>query len=138
LPPSNPFPLIEETPVNLRFYETMSELLTDLVRKRREDALGYAEYLERIAALVRDVKAGHDNQYPASIKSAGQKALFDNLYGDETLTQAVDNGVRTTAPFEWRGYAMKERKVRRCLERVLDEQQIVERIFEILRHQIEY
>ncbi len=130
--------IIEETPVNPRFYEKMSELLTDLVRKRREEAVEYAEYLERIAALVRDAKAGHGGDYPCSIKTVGQKALFDNLDGDETLTLEVDQAVRDTAPFGWRGNKMRERKVRRCLEHVLDDPDAVEGIFEVLKNQNEY
>ncbi len=130
--------IIEETPVNPRFYEKMSELLTDLVRQRREEAIEYAEYLERIAALVRDVKAGHGKEYPASIRSAGLKALYDNLDNDEAMALKVDCAVRETAPFGWRGNAMKERKVRRCLTQVLDDPDAVERIFEILKNQSEY
>ncbi|MEO1950799.1 MAG: restriction endonuclease subunit R, partial [Thioclava sp.] len=130
--------IIEETPVNPRFYEKMSELLTDLIRQRRDEAIAYAEYLERIAALVRDAKAGHGNEYPSTIDSAGRKALYDNLEGDETMTLEVDKAVRETAPFGWRGNAMKERKVRRCLEQVLDDPETVERILEILKNQSEY
>lgn len=130
--------IIEETPVNPRFYEKMSELLTDLIRQRRDEAIAYAEYLERIAALVRDAKAGHGNEYPGTIDSAGRKALYDNLEGDEAMALEVDKAVRETAPFGWRGNAMKERKVRRCLEQILDDPETVERIFEILKNQSEY
>lgn len=130
--------IIEETPVNPRFYEKMSELLTDLIRQRRDEAIEYAEYLERIAALVREAKAGHGNQYPGSIKTSGQKALFDNLRSDEALALLVDHAIRDTAPHGWRGNAMKERKVRRCLEQVLSDPADLERIFEILKNQSEY
>lgn len=130
--------IIEETPVNPRFYEKMSELLTDLIRQRRDEAIAYAEYLERIAALVRDAKAGHGNEYPGTIDSAGRKALYDNLGGDETMALEVDKAVRETAPFGWRGNAMKERRVRRCLEQVLEDPETVERILEILKNQSEY
>ncbi|GHE02650.1 restriction endonuclease subunit R [Allgaiera indica] len=130
--------IIEEMPVNPRFYEKMSELLTDLVRQRRAEAIEYAEYLERIAALVRDVKAGHGREYPETITSPGKKALYDNLGGDEALTLEVDRIVRETAPFGWRGSAMKERKVRRGLEQVLDDPDTLERVFEILKNQHEY
>ncbi|WP_371154106.1 hypothetical protein [Jannaschia sp. 2305UL9-9] len=108
------------------------------MRKRREEAIEYAEYLERIAALVQDAKAGHGETYPCSIKTVGQKALFDNLDGDEPLTLEVDQAVRHTAPFEWRGNKMRERKVRRCLEQVLEDPDAVERIFEVLKNQGEY
>jgi len=130
--------IIEETPVNPRFYEKMSELLTDLIRQRRDEAIEYADYLEQIAALVRSAKAGHGKDYPGTITTAGQKALFDNLGNDEELTLKVDFAVRETAPFGWRGNTMRERKVWRCLEQVLDDTETVERIFEILKNQSEY
>ena len=130
--------IIEETPVNPRFYEKMSELLTDLVRQRRDEAIEYAEYLERIASLVRNAKAGHGREYPETITSPGKKALYDNLGDNEALALEVDRTVRETAPFDWRGSAMKERKVHRCLEQILDDPDAVEQIFEILKNQHEY
>jgi len=130
--------IIDETPVNPRFYEKMSELLTDLIRQRRDEAIAYAEYLERIAALVRDIKAGHGRSYPATVDTPGKKALFDNLGEDEALALSVDAALRATAPFGWRGHPMKEKRVRRCLERVLPDDETVERIMEILKHQHEY
>jgi len=130
--------IIDETPVNPRFYEKMSELLTDLIQQRRADAIEYAEYLERIAALVKDVKAGHGGGYPSAVDSPGRRALYDNLNGDEVLALAVDAAVRGTAPFGWRGNQMKERKVRRSLEAVLHDPGVVDRIFEILKNQSEY
>ncbi|MCW3783218.1 type I restriction endonuclease subunit R [Defluviimonas salinarum] len=130
--------IIDETPVNPRFYERMSELLTDLIRQRRDDAIAYAEYLERIAALVRDAKAGHGKTYPSSVDTPGRKALFDNLDGDEDLVMKVDGAVRDTAPHGWRGNGMKERKLRRCLEAVLVSPETVERILELLHQHHEY
>jgi type I restriction enzyme, R subunit len=116
----------------------MSELLADLVRQRRDDAIAYAEYLERIAALVKDIKAGHGRQYPMSMDTPGKKALFDNLDKNEGLAAAVDAALRATAPHGWRGHPMKERKVRRCLEAILPDDVILERVMEILKHQHEY
>lgn len=130
--------IVEETPVNPRFYETMSELLGDLVRRRREEAIEYAEYLERIAALVREVRAGHGRKYPETIHNSGLKVLYDNLDGDEALTLRLDGAMRETAPFGWRGNAMKERKVRRCIEHVLNDPEDAERIFELLKNRSEY
>ncbi|WP_417679448.1 type I restriction endonuclease subunit R [Roseibium sp.] len=130
--------IIDETPVNPRFYEKMSALLTDLVRQRREEAIAYAEYLERIAALVKDVRAGHGKTYPAAIATSGMKALYDNLDEDEKLVLSVDKAVRETAPHGWRGNAMKERKVRKCLDAVLKDEAKAEHILEILKNHSEY
>ncbi|WP_176559345.1 type I restriction endonuclease subunit R, partial [Rubellimicrobium roseum] len=130
--------IIDESPVNPRFYEKMSELLSTLVQQRRGEAIAYAEYLERIAALVRDVKAGHGRSYPDAMNTPGRKALFDNLGEDADLALTVDTAVRATAPHGWRGHAMKERRVKRCLEACLSDQAAVERILEVLKSHSEY
>jgi type I restriction enzyme R subunit len=116
----------------------MSELLSDLVKQRRTEAIEYADYLEKIAQLVRDAKAGHGGGYPSGIDTPGRKALFDNLDGDEALVLAVDGAVRATAPDGWRGNRMKERQVRNCVAEVVQGPDEVERLMEILRTQAEY
>jgi type I restriction enzyme R subunit len=130
--------IIEETPVNPRFYETMSGLLTDLVKKRRDDAIDYAAYLARIAEMIRQIKAGHGMSYPPSIASSGPKALFDNLDKDEKLTLAVDKAIRDTAQAGWRGNRMKTCMVMRCLVEVLGSDDEADRILEIVRAHDEY
>lgn len=130
--------IIDETAVNPKFYEKMSQLLTDLVAQRRNEAIEYAEYLEKIAELVRAAKAGHGNTYPESMKTPGQKALFDNLGQDEALARRVDEAVRASAPFGWRGHAMKERRVRRCLEAEISDPDTVDTVLQILKKHDEY
>ncbi|SIO38763.1 hypothetical protein SAMN05444722_1822 [Rhodovulum sp. ES.010] len=130
--------ITDEIPVNPKFYERMSELLNDLVKKRRDDAIAYAEYLERIAELVRAVKAGHGGAYPATINTPGRKALYDNLEQDEALAQTIDQVVRETAQTGWRGNRMKERMLRRKLAEALEDDETVDRIIEIIRTHDEY
>ena len=130
--------IIDETPVNPKFYERMSELLSDLVKKRRDDALEYAEYLEEIAELVRQAKAGHGSEYPITVTTAGQKALFDNLGQDEALALEVDRIVRETAQAGWRGNKMKERMLKRRLAETLTDQDTLDRIFNIVGSNDEY
>ena len=48
--------IIDEQPINPKYYETMSELLVALIEQRREEALDYQEYLEKIVELTRKVK----------------------------------------------------------------------------------
>ncbi|QIE43288.1 HsdR family type I site-specific deoxyribonuclease (plasmid) [Rhodobacteraceae bacterium SC52] len=130
--------IIDETPVNPKFYDRMSDLLTDLVAQRRSGAIKYAEYLEKIAELVRAAKSGHGNTYPESMKTPGQRALFDNLEQDEALALLVDEAVRATAPHGWRGHTMKEKKVRRCLEAEISDSDTVDTLLQILKNHSEY
>jgi type I restriction enzyme R subunit len=130
--------IIDEMPVNPKFYERMSGLLTDLVQKRRDDAIAYAEYLEKIAELVRSVKAGHGGDYPKSISSPGRKALFDNLGQDEGHTLTVDQLIRDNAQSGWRGNRMKERMLRKKLSEVLEGEEAIDLIIGIIRSHDEY
>ena len=130
--------IIDETPVNPKFYERMSELLNDLVQQRRDDAIAYAEYLEKIAELVRSVKAGHGGDYPASINSQGRKALYDNLGQDEALAQKVDKAIRDNAEVNFRGNRIKERKLHRAVAAILSDIDLTDRIIEIIRSHDEY
>lgn len=130
--------IIDETPANLKFYERMSELLTDLIKKRKDDALTYAEYLEKIAELVRAVKAGHGGDCPATINTPGRKALYDNLGRDEARAQSVDQAIRKTAQTGWRGNKMKERMIRRKLSEILEDEDAIEQLTAIIRSHDEY
>lgn len=130
--------IIDETPVNPKFYERMSELLSDLVNRRREEAIEYAEYLEKIAELVRQAKAGHGKEYPPSISTVGLKALFDNLDGDEELAINVDEAVRETAQADWRGNRLKERMLKRRLSEFFSDTDTLDRVFDIIRSNEEY
>lgn len=73
------------------------------MQKRQDDAIAYAEYLEKIAELVRSVKACHAGDYPASINGPGRKALYDNLGQDERKALTIDQVIRETAQVDWRG-----------------------------------
>ena len=44
--------IIDETPVNPKYYEKMSRLLDDLIRQRKQEALEYKEYLARMVELA--------------------------------------------------------------------------------------
>lgn len=51
--------IIDESPINPKYYEKMSELLDALIEKRKADALSYEEYLAEIAGLTNKVKQKH-------------------------------------------------------------------------------
>lgn len=130
--------IIDETPVNPKFYEKMSDLLSDLVKKRRQDAIAYAEYLERVAEMVRQIKSGHGTDYPDDISTPGRKALYDNLDQDIKQTLELDRAVRTTAQAGWRGNRMKERKILRALEDILGSAKMSQEVLDLVREHDEY
>ena len=72
--------IIDETAVNPKYYQRMSELLDALILQRREEAMDYKEYLAKIVDLtVKVSKPETQSSYPASINTTALRSLFDNL-----------------------------------------------------------
>jgi len=66
--------IVNETPVDPAYYETMSKLLDALIEQRRKGMLTYKDYLEKIAKLTRDatLPGGDPGGYPPSVKTAAR------------------------------------------------------------------
>lgn len=48
--------IVDENPVNPKYYEKMSVLLDELIALRRQQAISYQDYLERVRELAKQVK----------------------------------------------------------------------------------
>ena len=60
--------IIDKNPVNPKYYDRMSELLDALIQERREQAISYQEYLEKINRLVQQVvQPGIQSTYASSL-----------------------------------------------------------------------
>jgi type I restriction enzyme R subunit len=132
--------ILDESPINPKYYEKMSELLDALIAQRKQDALDYQKYLQKIVELARQVKNGPDaGTYPKSLDSAAKRALFDNLDKDEALALTVDRAVRGNLQDGWRGNKMKTRKVWLAIRDILAGQdERIDKVVELAKKQNEY
>ena len=155
--------IIDETPVNPKYYEKMSRLLDDLIHQRKQEALEYKEYLARMVELVQKVHSPETDaseSYPSTINTTALRSLYDNLVdveglsvkqqssdfpveSDEDVSEAtalaIDNAIRHSKKDAWRGHPIKEREVRNAIKAKLDGNEVlVNAIFEIAKHQDEY
>ncbi len=113
--------IIDESPVNPRYYEKMSALLDALIAQRRKGALEYQRYLEQIVALTRQARRpGTGAPYPATLTTAARRALYDNLGQDEALALAVDDAIRSSRQDGWREQPMKIKRVKIAIRSVLE------------------
>ncbi|ATG73992.1 restriction endonuclease subunit R [Zobellella denitrificans] len=105
--------IVDENPINPKYYERMSVLLDELIEQRRQQALSYQEYLEQIRALASKVTKPEQsgNSYPATMDTQAKRALYDNLGRDEVLTTKIDSAIRYTKKADWVGDRFKEREV---------------------------
>ena len=113
--------IINEKPVNPKYYDLMSALLDALIEKRREGAMAYEEYLKEIVELTKRIKTPSCNAgYPVSLSTMGRRALYDNLDKNEVLALQVDREVLLNKEHGWIGHHIKEKKVRNALRKVLE------------------
>ncbi len=112
--------IIDESPINPKYYEKMSELLDALIQQRRQEALDYAAYLAKIVELTRQAKSGPAAAaYPSALDSPAKRALYDNLEKNEALALAVDIAVRYNRQDDWRNNPFKVKKVRNAIREAL-------------------
>jgi type I restriction enzyme R subunit len=132
--------IIDEQPVNPKYYEKMSELLDALIRQRKEEALDYKEYLEKLVELAGKVREPSESgRYPRAVNTSAKRALYDNLDRDEDVAVRVDAAVRHTRKDDWRGNRFKEKEVRNAVREGLGEYRTrADEIFEIVKNQREY
>lgn len=131
--------IIDETPINPKYYEKMSELLDALIEQRKREALSYQEYLAQIVELTKKAQ-GADTaaSYPAALNSKAKRALFDNLDRDESLALAIDEEIRLTKKDSWRGNRFKEKEVRNSIKKHISDPVQLDAVFELVWNQDEY
>ena len=105
--------IVDENPVNPKYYEQMSVLLDELITLRREKAIEYQEYLERIRNLAKKIIRPEqgNSDYPLSMDTQAKRALYDNFGKDEVLATKIDSAIRYTRKADWVGDRFKEREV---------------------------
>ena len=154
--------IIDESAVNPKYYEKMSELLDALILQRKQEALNYREYLDRIVELARRASDPATRlSYPAPIDSGPLRSLYDNLKEPqdssvreqttvhydgtppvdrrEEQALALDRAIRGVKKADWRGNRFKEREVRNAIRSVLgDDDQSIETIFAVAKAQGDY
>ena len=132
--------IIDEQPINPKYYEKMSELLDALIEQRRQEAFDYQEYLEKIVELTKKVKNPEmGGTYPKTINTPGKRALYDNLGKDEVLALAVDEAVRSSRQDDWRSNTFKVKKVKLAIKSALKENEPpTEQVLELVKNQNEY
>ncbi|MCZ7554618.1 MAG: type I restriction endonuclease subunit R [Anaerolineales bacterium] len=131
--------IIDENPINPKYYERMSDLLDTLIQERKQRALEYEEYLSRIVALAKQVNNPTiGTSYPKSLDTRAKRALFDNLGNDEQLALSLDTEIRQTKKDGWRGHRVKEREVWLAIRKHLKDQALTDQVFELVKNQSEY
>jgi type I restriction enzyme R subunit len=132
--------IIDEQPLNPKYYDKMSELLDALIAQRKKEALNYQKYLEQIVALAKKVvNPASGESYPKDLDTPGKRALFDNLGKDQALALAVDRSIRENRQDDWRNNPFKIRRVRFAIKAALgNDDELTAKTLELVKNQNEY
>ena len=130
--------IIKDQHLDPAFFEKMSKLLDELIKQRKANAITYEEYLKKIAELAKQANTGQSDDTPEVINSPGKRALYNNLEKNEDLVFKLDETLKSKSPADWRGNKAKENVVKRELFQILNNVDEVERIFNIVKEQVEY
>jgi type I restriction enzyme R subunit len=132
--------IIDEQPINPKYYEKMSELLDALIEQRKKEALDYQEYLARIVELTRRTKnPSTGSVYPTALDTAAKRALYDNLGKDEVRALDVHHAIHENRQDDWRSNPFKVKKIKLAIKSVLqDDGELTEKTLELVKNQHEY
>lgn len=133
--------IIDENPVNPKYYEQMSVLLDELIELRRQKAIEYQEYLKRVrdlsSKIIRPEKS--TSHYPSSMDSSAKRALYDNFGKDELLATKIDSVIRYTKKADWVGDKFKEREIAFAIQQDTKGYDIdIQSVMELAKAQREY
>lgn len=124
--------IIDEQPINPKYYEKMSELLDALIDQRKKEALDYQQYLAKIVALTKEVKS-KGTAYPKSLDTLGKRALYDNIDKNEPLALAIDREICLTKKDDFRGNKFKEKEVLFAIRKHIEDSGLADKIFEMVK-----
>lgn len=130
--------IIKEQMTDPAFFEAMSKLLDAIIKERKKGAVEYEKYLDKIADLAKKVREGKADSTPETVRTPAQRALYNNLGNNAELALKVHEVVMRVKPDNFRGNTAKENVVKEALWEVFQNEDEVERIFQIIEKQSEF
>ncbi|GAA6859710.1 HsdR family type I site-specific deoxyribonuclease [Helicobacter pylori] len=130
--------IIEKEASDPKYYEKLSSLLNDLINQFREKKLTYLEYLQQIHNLAKQVIHKEDRNYPKKINTNALKTLYNNLDQNEALALEIDACIRDNKKDGWVGHNQKEKNLKIALRKVINDEGLLENIFNLAKHIDEY
>jgi len=133
--------IVDETPNNPVYFQQMSVILDNLVKRRIKEDVEYQDYLNKIIELTRKVvNQGGGPPRPPTIDTRAKQALYDNFGQNEKKAITIHETVIRSKYADFRGNPIKERAIKNAIrEAVLDiTDKELKNIFEIIVNQDEY
>ncbi|QOW09199.1 HsdR family type I site-specific deoxyribonuclease [Kaistella flava (ex Peng et al. 2021)] len=123
--------IVEDHLLDPKYFDEMSVLLAELIEARKRDSILYQEYLLKMAELIRMVNKGQKDDVPKSLNTKGKVALYHTLE-DEELALVCDREVQYAKQEGFRDNLMKQRKVKKAIKKVVEDDALAEQVYQII------
>lgn len=127
--------IINNTPINPRYYNKMSELLKELIDMKKDQNLDYQDYIKHLVELVKKVKnPEHSGEYPKSIHNIRLRGLYDILDRNETETLMLYNALIDSAPIDFMASKMRQRELKLIIRTIIEDDSKTEEVFNLWKN----
>lgn len=141
--------IVKKMSGNPIYYSRMSEMLEEVIARRKIEAMSYEEYLRQVVEMAQAILHPEDgSSYPDDVKSsAARRAIYDYLHQDLELTLQIDGAIRRTIRPDWHDERRRMQgpikgAINRCLVQAGHDAESAaretEELFEIAKRQNEY
>lgn len=132
--------VVERMVINPAYYAKMSAILEQLILDRKRGVIAYGQLLETYMELAKNVTKPEENdKYPESVRyNSALRALYDNCGEDEQQALKLHKAIVKSRQDGFRNNPVKENKIKRALYQILNDEDEVERIYQIVYEQEEY
>ena len=101
--------IVDERPLNPKYYDRMSELLDAILEERRQGSLDYKDYLAKLLEHAAKLGKGEsETEYPDWADNGARRALVDFFCPEDGLAAEIDETVLHSKPDSWVGNPLKE------------------------------
>ena len=117
------YEIVKKKETNNVYYSKLSQMLEEIILRRKTDKLSYEEYLRQIIELAKIVaKPEKSSIYPNKIKSSyGRMALYDFLNGNVELAVKLDEAIKNSSQPDWKKNQQKQQRIKSAIYKVLEE-----------------
>ena len=127
--------IINNTPINPRYYIKMSDLLKELIDKKKDQNLDYQDYIKHLVALVKMVKNPEQSgKYPPSIHNIRLRGIYDILDRNETETLSLYNTLIDSTSKDFMESKMKQRELKFAIKAIISDESKIDEIFNLWKN----
>ena len=140
--------IVKKMSSNPVYYSKLSEMLEDVITRRKIEAISYEEYLRHVVEMAQAVLHPEEaDEYPEAVRaSSGKRSLYDFLGKNLDLALAVDHAIVVSVRPGWHSnYQMQQAVKAAIFQRLkaagfdnVTAQQKTEELFDLAKRQVEY